>query len=338
MLLAVIGIALALALPALSDPRGFLEGDFDGRNSTTQISMPIQAPIGVNMRLSGVQIWSGHCPTANDVLWWYDQNRYRSGESFLGLTYWADISAASAGHYALTLPAAVPVSFTGRFSAVDAKCGDYGEPLTSTVAVLAPAANTYTFEIGFPRGALSLGYGELGGTLLLRKNLLSPATIEQYLPQGIYEITLAAGSQGDTSWTLTLDDHPPRLGQARISQASGVPGQVALARFTTTESGALNASVFHGGSPVRTLITKATVGVGPQTVTWDGRLISGDAAPEGTYLIRLTETDWRNRQVTGDIPYFLAQTPQDATRGRAAVGKTARREGPSVLCKALKFS
>jgi len=322
----------------------------DGRDldytADIYVTLPVSAPDGVLIRTvasadgrGSSNAGPGDCPKAGGISWWFDPKSYAAGEIFgYGLAFDLNVSRGQPNFtpgttFSLSLPPRPPFSFAGRMPDGE-RCAGGGDDAIQEIAFVAPSANIYHFRLGLSSGSFLFRLDD-GASF---ERVTSSAGGDQQLSAGVHVVYLMENNSGQTDWTISADDEPPRILRPRTSQVSGTPGQSATVRFSTSESGTLSVTVLRGGTPVRTLITKRTVGVGPQAVVWDGRLISGDAAPEGTYLIRLTETDWRNRQVTGDIPYFLAQTPQDATRGRAAVGKTARREGPSVLCKALKFS
>jgi flagellar hook assembly protein FlgD len=149
----------------------------------------------------------------------------------------------------------------------------------------------------------------------------------QLLPEGTYALTAtatsASGEARPATASILLDLTPPTVQSAIVAPAAfnpdGVPGSdSATLTFVPGESGTSRVSILNGGGTVvRRLTAWTAVSASSQSVSWDGRVLSGGAlaaAPEGRYTFELALRD-----VAGNSATVSREVIVDRTLGSVGV-------------------
>lgn len=166
--------------------------------------------------------------------------------------------------------------------------GTFTETVDWTAAIQAPGGTT-VFQQGGSGAGFQLAW--------------APAAAGQYLPDGIYTLSITAVD----AWrnqplaagrSIVVDGTPSQLVSLTPAATTtttfspngdGYRETVALTA-TATEPGSLLVTVRDAaGSTIRSW--SLTAGVGPVTVTWDGRDGSGGVAPDGRYVVGVAPRD-----------------------------------------------
>jgi hypothetical protein len=310
---------LVCAAFASADPPSFAQGESemgaDGSGDIWISDLPVAAPFGVLIRTTASsdgrsEVSGTACPKAGGVSWWYDTGSWAAGQSFGygpgfdGSTNEPDFAVGTS--YSLSLPPQPPFNFTGTMPDGESCPGTpsgQDNPIQA-VAFVAPANNTYHLDLGL--SSRSFKYNVDGGSW---QTVTSTTGIDLQLSAGLHVIYLGEGNAGATGWTVSGDDLPPTFARPSASRPAGVAGQTTMFSLTASESGAVNVDVLRNSQVIRSLVSGHAVGLGRYAVSWDGKLLTGDAAAPGQYVVRFTERDWRGREVAQTFPYKLIDLP-----------------------------
>jgi flagellar hook assembly protein FlgD len=111
---------------------------------------------------------------------------------------------------------------------------------------------------------------------------------------GTYTIQLAAtasaGTTAAASVPFTIDDTLTGLVPSSTLFSAASHGAASLSFMLTRAATSVALQVLNGADVVATPMS-GPLGVGPQTLTWDGTLGDGTIAPDGKYTLALTVTD-----------------------------------------------
>ena len=184
-------------------------------------------------------------------------------------------------------------------------------PDESVLHLSAPGTARYVADVTLSGGAITLS---------------GPVTSAQtFDSSGEYSLgQLSAGStqlvvdpvQGPAAqWTITIRALPVSVYGASFDHPYAQAGTIDTLSYSTNGSTTISAVVTNSAhQEVRALATNFGVQAGPQSLTWDGRDIHGNALPDGSYVATVTSTD-----PFGNVSSTTASIVLDSTPPRVSM-------------------
>jgi hypothetical protein len=315
--LALVAFAFALAVSSASaDPPFFAGGQAPCEyrygplgvcKGTFTVSVPASATAGLVWRLTnpltyGDPYYVDWCPQSGGIEWQMRPAPFARP----GITVSLGQIASDAEVSVAAIPQP-PFSFSG-LSTGNGNC-------ETRIGFDAPHDGTYRLSFGLDSGGFAYSLvpalNNGGGSWVQVRSAMSK---DYKLVGGVYEIDVRTLELGVTPWTISGDELPPQLSNARARKAVGVPGEKARFYFTSNGQGRLSADAVLNGQVVRPLISAKFVGSGEYLVAWNGLLLTGAPAPEGDYQIEATLTDDRGRSSSASVGYTLVDLPLSLAR------------------------
>jgi hypothetical protein len=316
----LVALALAGAASASTEPAPIAQGTvtaFAGGSGTGVVAqLGAATPNGVLVEtVEPAGAGTEPCQTPGGSAWWYDPTSSAAGASYefgAGTGGSNEPAFASGTTYSLALPPAPPFTFSGQLPAGAQGC-------SQSIAFVVPTPASYRLQFSSSGGPLTFNVTptQLAGQGARPIAITGTIGITEQLAAGVWSISFSGASSAPISWSISGAVPPPSLDDAANSASVGFPGAAASFRFDANEAGTLAAVVLEAGASVDSLLSAQPVEPGAQTVVWDGKLADGSPAPNGTYDVRVTETNAAGETATLDFSYRVDDGSPTAAEARA---------------------